>query len=167
MANEVCDECEPFKCEECKNISSLAFKITTNTAKNEHLLVCHTCLHKFPTCRGCDKSFIQKKKGDSFCANCNQAASDGKCISCEEPSDWLDDRLLCERCAEKPYTSQVESEFTSRHWCTLCEVNEVSKNGEICLSCRSRKIVCPSCHEEFISSWSHMCAKCLRKKYGE
>ena len=167
MPNEVCDDCEPFKCEKCENISTLAFKVITNTAKNEHMLVCHSCLHTFPVCRGCDKSFYPLNAKDAFCSNCNQNASDGICVNCEEPSEWLNDRLMCERCSEKSYTTQTESEFTNRHWCRICEVNEVAKSGDMCISCRSRQIVCPECQKNFMSAASSMCPTCLTKRYGE
>lgn len=175
MPNEVCSGCEPFNCESCGMMSSLAFRrapiqlpqaskiairIMGFGAYVKPCVDCgeHKTLGDARVCMDCAVKRVER--GLLICHACLTRI----CISCGEDSEILNSQGICPIC-------ERTEEWTPKSWGDRGEVGACGKCGGIftlnneglCKSCYVVEGQLPLCENCGTPSKNRYCDKCSRK----
>lgn len=112
---------------------------------NQH--ICNNCLSN---CYGCRGKFEPENRLDIFCAECKGRMDEGQCTACYNYADNVDERGHCYNCSTP----------IGKSFCVVCNVNEVSKEGELCTMCEGKEKRCPRCLDTKISVVEFICQTC-------
>lgn len=177
--NVVCEDCAPFQCESCENITTIAY-IKSATKVTKHRLAlksmgygahegrCKTCREWKTTgesgvCLECSELRLNFKVL-KLCYECYRVSSE--CATCGVQGDILMNGNQCPSCVNSKWTKVNGPFFPAK--CGVCRQMKVLNEESICEDC-AKNSRCIRCGDRsmsnllFCSSCTPLCVGCSKK----